>query len=525
MRTGMAVDGLGRVWRRAVLAKMNLGLGPSGGGGRLARSRRCTSTSASGLKSDSKAGSGSTSRSQQNQNQVQVHTQTQEQTQLQPDHSASAKLLADAARSEADEIAHARRAEHPLVARALAEAEDGPWTGEESLRDSVLRMLVDKHRPLRGPVRSAEEKLSATPPAVSGGTVTTQYTPDWRARADAPLLPAVEGHKPWLVTFRAPAHAVASVKFGNIASGATAAKAGDKNSRNEDAERKPEAAARRRSETAQRLGRARESMLDYRLGIRGGPGAGTEGVQKRPMPVGMKRWASLVEERIERARQEGHFRALKGRGKPLVRETAEGNPFIAREEFLMNRIVQRNNAAPPWVELQTELESALSAFRAVLQESWTRRAIRMLTLRRAPESLRALTAADVQALRDAEWEARERGYQDAALAEVNELVRRYNGVAPYAVRRAPHTRDVELARVYRDSAEGILGGVRERLRDGGRAASGAGLDLDLNRSAEGRRGGKGGAFVGPSSTGPEDAGGLGLWDVVRGWFAGPSSRT
>lgn len=220
-----------------------------------------------------------------------------------------------------------------------------------------------------------------------------------------------------------------------------------------------------------------------------------------------------------------------------MRETAEANPFIAREEFLMNRIVQRNNAAPPWVELQTgkqplyhldcnnsaqktslELESALSAFRAVLQESWTRRAIRMLTLRRAPEVLLALSTADAQALRDAEWETRERAYQDAALAEVNELVRRYNGVAPYAVRRAPHTRETELARMYRESAEGILEGVRERLRDGGGAASGAGLDLNSDRSAGGRGGGNGGGFVGPSR------GDLGLWDVVRGWFAGPSSR-
>jgi DnaJ homolog subfamily C member 28 len=48
----------------------------------------------------------------------------------------------------------------------------------------------------------------------------------------------------------------------------------------------------------------------------------------------------------------GHFKHVKGRGQPLVRETNEGNPFIAREEFLMNRIVQRNGAAPPWVELQ-----------------------------------------------------------------------------------------------------------------------------------------------------------------------------
>jgi Domain of unknown function (DUF1992) len=30
----------------------------------------------------------------------------------------------------------------------------------------------------------------------------------------------------------------------------------------------------------------------------------------------------------------------------------ERNPFISREEFLMNQIVQRNGVAPPWVENQ-----------------------------------------------------------------------------------------------------------------------------------------------------------------------------
>ena len=49
---------------------------------------------------------------------------------------------------------------------------------------------------------------------------------------------------------------------------------------------------------------------------------------------------------------QGQFRDLKGMGKPLERVVEERNPFIAREEFLMNRIVQRNQAAPPWVELQ-----------------------------------------------------------------------------------------------------------------------------------------------------------------------------
>ena len=52
------------------------------------------------------------------------------------------------------------------------------------------------------------------------------------------------------------------------------------------------------------------------------------------------------------APSEGQFKTLTGRGKPLQRETAEGNPFIGREEFFMNRIVQRQGAAPPWVEIQ-----------------------------------------------------------------------------------------------------------------------------------------------------------------------------
>ena len=53
-----------------------------------------------------------------------------------------------------------------------------------------------------------------------------------------------------------------------------------------------------------------------------------------------------------RSRAQGVFNNIEGRGKPMVINNDEKNPFIGREEFLMNRIVQRNGAAPPWVELQ-----------------------------------------------------------------------------------------------------------------------------------------------------------------------------
>jgi hypothetical protein len=147
----------------------------------------------------------------------------------------------------------------------------------------------------------------------------------------------------------------------------------------------------------------------------------------------------------------------------------------------MNRIVQRNGAAPPWVEVQggqstvcqsialflmliinSELESALTSFREILRQSWIRRALRILIISRPPALLQELALADVTALRDPEWEARERSYHDKAVEEINSLVRKYNGLAPYAVRRVYYARDLELKKAFEDAGLEILQGIKER---------------------------------------------------------------
>jgi len=129
----------------------------------------------------------------------------------------------------------------------------------------------------------------------------------------------------------------------------------------------------------------------------------------------------------------------------------------------MNRIVQRNGAAPPWVEVQGELESALTSFREILRQSWIRRALRILTISQPATLLHTLTLADITALRDREWETRERNYHDKAVEDVNSLVRKYNGLAPYSVRRAYYVRSVELEKAYTDAGPEILRGIQERV--------------------------------------------------------------
>ena len=131
--------------------------------------------------------------------------------------------------------------------------------------------------------------------------------------------------------------------------------------------------------------------------------------------------------------------------------------------------MQGQGAAPPWVEIQGELEAAVGTFRSVLKQSWVRRAVRMLTLPHQPP--RELSLADAQALRDGEWEAREEAYHESALAEVNTLVRKYNALAPYAVRRAYYVRGVELNRAYEKGAEDIVQELARRFR-GSQAGAG-----------------------------------------------------
>ncbi|KAH7887496.1 hypothetical protein F5I97DRAFT_837424 [Phlebopus sp. FC_14] len=376
--------------------------------------------------------------------------------------SASAKLFADAAREEAEETETGAAGAHRAGILSSLEDQHRNWTGEESTEDAVLRMLVDKYRPLRsGPFKTADQQLKEAPPQLHPSPVVPS-TParTWQEVANEPLLPAVKDHRPWHTTFKPPSHASASIKLGNFSP--VSARTSQISDAADERTRRTEKELMKRRQQAGRLTRARESTLDYRLGLRDG---GDGKSPSRTNPLSLKGWQSLVEDRIEKARMAGHFDKVKGRGQPIARITEERNPFIAREEFLMNRIVQRNGAAPPWVEVQIELETAVRSFREALRQSWTRRAIRMLTMSQSAAMLPSLSFSTVTSLRDHEWEERERSYHDTAVGELNSLVRKYNAMAPYAVRRPYYTRDAELAKAYQDCGGDILRGIAERSQE------------------------------------------------------------
>jgi DnaJ family protein C protein 28 len=206
----------------------------------------------------------------------------------------SRKLFADAALEEAEEHANNNSSQHKSHLQFL-ENQYTNWDGEERMEDAVLRMLVDKYKPLRGgTIRTAEEKLKQTPPSVRLETTSTNVAEarqsDW---ANHTILPAIEGHKPWLTTYKVPSHAATSIRTGRFPPPASTRSSGA--SSVDDRTRRKEIELKKREKVAGRLTKAKESTLDYRLGINRADAP----KRIRSNPISLRGWTSLIEDKIE----------------------------------------------------------------------------------------------------------------------------------------------------------------------------------------------------------------------------------
>lgn len=146
-----------------------------------------------------------------------------------------------------------------------------------------------------------------------------------------------------------------------------------------------------------------------------------------------------------------------------------------------------------------ELDTAVTIFREILREAWIRRTIRMLAMEHPSEILRRFILDDIKNHRDSEWIAKEKSYHETAVNKLNSLVRNYNGLAPYAVRRAYYSREAEIEKLYKDCSPVILKALSERdvgntaVRSGGsgegttnRPTGGGRLGNTLSRGEGGR---------------------------------------
>lgn len=192
--------------------------------------------------------------------------------------------------------------------------------------------------------------------------------------------------------------------------------------------------------------------------------------------LSMRRWTSIADERIEAARAAGFFKENSLRGKPLLQEVHERNPYLGYEERLMNRIVKKQGASPPWVELNNTFHSHLDSFRSKLVDSFSRRAVRELTQAGSllssggpgtgtaggtDQQRRAYFVNLAERYRDPTWEAQERGYHEETIKDLNNTLRRHNHLAPPTARKPMVSREAELAKCYIDSIEPIADGLED----------------------------------------------------------------
>ncbi|CBQ69082.1 conserved hypothetical protein [Sporisorium reilianum SRZ2] len=435
----------------------------------------------------------------------------------------SDKLLQDALRLEAEE-------EAALSKQSRSQDPNDPmWTGEERVQDTVLRMVMDKYKPLRIRVGDehkdpADSKIKAgiqvpsTPGSVAADGAGSQFfvPPGVEgAHEDGRKLPKTPDAKPWRAVYVRPAHLsaaaddfVPSIYYGQfLASSSSDARAKLKAAGiNTVPTHDPKALTQLRhglksAERRTKLLRARDSVLDYQHSdaIRGDEVSDT--TRNLQLQLGHAQgWDSVIEKRIKSALDSAAFRENKLRGKPIVRDMQEKNPFLAREEYFMNRIVRRQGAAPPWVELNMELESELKAWRGRVDEAWVRRASRMITTSpalgegleplptptappsdpsapsggpapsqplhlptaRTPGEARLLDVAT--RYRDAEWQTREHAYHTHELHRLNDLIRKHNHLAPFTAHKGLMVLDVELAAMWARTLPTLVAEVSDILR-------------------------------------------------------------
>ncbi|KAK4141690.1 uncharacterized protein C8A04DRAFT_13841 [Dichotomopilus funicola] len=208
-----------------------------------------------------------------------------------------------------------------------------PWRGEEEMGDVVLRMLDDGRKPLAPGLRGKYK----VPEPGSAVVVDMRLRREGRVSVGRRVAGARE-------------KAMAYAGMG-VDKGTNKVKGGEKNG----------------------LSEKEREELRREFRERFAPGA-------RAMPNTVTGLAALANERIEDAIARGQFKDIP-RGKGVERDRRADNPFIDTTEYIMNKMIKRQDMVPPWIEKQQELTKAAATFRGRLRNEWKRHVARMISAR------------------------------------------------------------------------------------------------------------------------------------------------
>ncbi|HMH45042.1 MAG TPA: DnaJ family domain-containing protein [Pyrinomonadaceae bacterium] len=81
----------------------------------------------------------------------------------------------------------------------------------------------------------------------------------------------------------------------------------------------------------------------------------------------MKRWESLVDQKIREAIEQGEFDDLAGAGRPI--DLSE-NPYEDPDWRTAHRMLRNAGFAPAWIEERKDIDTELEAARIGLARSW-----------------------------------------------------------------------------------------------------------------------------------------------------------
>lgn len=235
----------------------------------------------------------------------------------------------------------------------------------------------------------------------------------------------------------------------------------------------------------------------------------------RPMPATLQGLASLANERIEDAISRGQFDRIKrGKGVGTEADHNANSPFIDTTEYFMNKIIQKQEIVPPWIEKQQELGREVERFRQRLRVEWRRHAARMIAsqggslevqMRRAQayaaaearhtsrvniekafldsDSASTTSTSETSSLdndsklphlsplRDPQYMANERSFLELSVKTINGNTRSYNLQAPPVAQKPYLNLERELAACYADVAPTLAEEIKRRATERARPSA------------------------------------------------------